>query len=81
MMALSDSWDHKALPSLKPNPWYMDVIFFILYPYLVIKTNYDVNVVPYNHHVMKKNLPITGVKKGAFTEDFDLKEIKKFTKE
>jgi hypothetical protein len=52
----------------------------LLWPYLVVKTNYDVNVVPLNHHVLKKNLPITGIKKGAFSEDFDLAGIKKFTK-
>ena len=80
MMALSDHWDHKQLPSLKANPWYMDLLIFILYPYLIVKTNYDVNIVPKNHHVMKKNLPITGKKNGAFTEDFNLELIKKFTK-
>ena len=60
-------------------PWYVDLMVFILYPYLVIKTNIQVNTVPLNHHVMKKNKPITGVKVGAFSEEFDLDGIKKFT--
>ena len=71
-MAMSDKYDAKNLPNLKPNPWYIDVMIFILYPYLVIKTNIDVNIVKKNHHVLKKNIQVSGNKVGAFTTDFDL---------
>ena len=37
-------------------------------------------MVPVNHHVMKKNLPITGIRKAAFSENFDLIKIKAYTK-
>ena len=79
-MAMSDKYDAKNLPNLKPNPWYIDLMIVVLYPYLVIKTNVDVNIVKRNHHVMKKNIPISGKKTAAFSTDFDLSEIKKFTK-
>ena len=79
-MALSDGYDHTSLPSLKPLSFGKRLMVFLLSPYLIIKGNLDVARKHNNINPIKKDKPLTGNKRGAFSQDFDLSKIKAFCK-
>jgi len=66
-MALSDGYDHTALPALKPLSFGKRLLVFLLSPYLIIKGNIDVARKHNNINFIKKDKPLTGQKKGAFS--------------
>ena len=69
---MSDKYDHTALPALKPLSFGKKLMVFLLSPYLIIKGNLDVARKSNNINFIKKDLPLTGIKRGAFSQDFDL---------
>lgn len=79
-MAMSDGYDHTALPAIKPLSLCKKLMIFLLSPYLVIRGNLDVARKHNNINLIKKDKPLTGNKKGAFSQDFDLASIKQFCK-
>jgi hypothetical protein len=79
-MALSDNYDVSALPALKQLSFAKRVIVFLLSPYLIIKANNDLAKKRDNINSIKKDVPLSGKKRGAFSEDFDLTQIKSFCK-
>ena len=41
-LAMSGDYDSTSLPALKPQPWYLKFVIFILNPLLVTRTNFEV---------------------------------------
>ena len=79
-LAMSGDYDSSNLPSLKPLPWYMNIVIFLLNPFLVSRTNCEVLGLKKNYNSVKKNVALSGDKSGSFTEDLNLAEIKAFCK-
>jgi hypothetical protein len=82
-LSLSNETDPGLLPVLKPLSMKLKVMFAVFRPFLMayavimavllkLSTN-EINPI-------KKGLPISGKKSGAFTLDFDLPKIKAFCK-
>jgi hypothetical protein len=66
-MAMSDGYDHTALPALKPLSLSRKLMIFLLSPYLLIKGNLEVARKYNNINFIKKEKALTGKKKGAFS--------------
>jgi NRPS condensation-like uncharacterized protein len=82
-LALSNENDPGLLPNLKPIPMKMKVMFAILRPFIMaysLIVNLFKALTNKEFNPIKRGLPISGKKAGAFTLDFDLPKIKTFCK-
>ena len=77
-MAMSDNYDATALPSLKPLSFCKQVLLFFLTPYLILMANSALAKKRNNINIIKKDLPLSSKKHGAFSTDFNLPDIKHF---
>ena len=75
-LALSGNYDHNALPGVKPLSLFQNCAVTILYPYLVLKTTIQMLLTFRSFNAIKTSVPMTGIKNGAYSTDFNLEEIK-----
>jgi hypothetical protein len=80
-LAISGHYDSSALPSLKPLPWYKRLTILILTPFLLIRAILSMLTTLKNSNAIKKSIPMTGIRNGAFLMDLDLSKIKAYCKE
>ena len=77
-LSLSDKYDSEALPTLKPLPWDKWLLKTLLYPYLLLKSTFTLLFIPSENNPIKKPVPMSGIKNGAFTCDLDISKMKKY---
>jgi hypothetical protein len=77
---MNNDYDAQNLPGLKPLTWGKKLLLILAWPYMHTKASIKVLCVRKNNNVIKKNLPMTGRKNGAFYKDFDAAQMKLFCK-
>ena len=79
-LALSDNYDASNLPRIVPLHWAFECLMIIMSPLLLLKGTW--NVPAKNVHYFKQNSDaVSGIKKGAFSMDLDISQIKQICKE
>jgi hypothetical protein len=76
LMPGKDGYNPEHLPGLKPMSCMKKMIVWVLYPFLVLKEGLSIALTPKNSNSIKKPIPMTGRKNGAFTIDLDINKIK-----
>jgi NRPS condensation-like uncharacterized protein len=79
-LAISDVWDKNALPALKPMGILKTTLVYTLLPFLVLKSGIEICLQFKDNNIIKKNVPMSGRKNGAYTEDIDLLKLKALAK-
>ena len=64
---MSGEYKVESLPGMKPIPFMKQVILFILSPLLALKEGLNILIKIPTNNAIKKNMPFTGHKNGAFT--------------
>ena len=80
LLGISDEYDAKALPSLKPLGCFKHAIILLLSPFFVLHTLISVQCKKIDRNSITNDHPRTGIKRGGFTRDLSLKQIKEFCK-
>ena len=79
-MCLSGEFDPKQLPGVKPLGFIKNVIITILTPFLAARATLELLLAFRTPTSLNSDQRITGIKRGAYTEDLVLDDIKNFTK-
>lgn len=79
-MAMSDNWDKNALPALKPMGCLKTTLVYTLLPFLVLKSGIQMALQFQDNNCIKKKVPMSGRKNGAYTEEIDLAKVKAVAK-
>lgn len=81
LLSLCGEYDSSALPGMKPLGLCKQLMIYLLYPFLILRSCVVMFSSPADFNCMKRGVPMTGRKHGAFTEDLDLVQIKQFCKQ
>ena len=65
-LALSNVYDMKALPALKPVGFLKQALIYILLPFLILRISLVILFTFKNNNIIKRKQPMTGKKNGAF---------------
>jgi len=79
-MCLSGEFDPKQLPGVKPISFVQNIIITLLTPLLVIRATVELLISFRTPNSINDDKRITGIKKGAFTEDLILDDMKAYCK-
>ena len=79
-LAISDVWDKNSLPALKPMGIIKTILVYTLLPFLILRSGIKIALQFKDNNVIKKRMPMSGRKNGAYTEDIDLVRIKAVAK-
>jgi hypothetical protein len=80
MLAVSGEFSTDALPGMKPLPLWKKILIFLSYPWITAKAALGFIFLWKDSNAIKKGLPMTGKKNGAFTCDIDINQIKAYSK-
>ena len=82
LLSLSDQFDGKDLPGLKPLSFLKKLAIEIQMPFRMLASAFKVFVSWHNPapNVMKRGQKLSGIKKAAFKEYIDLEQFKKYAK-
>jgi NRPS condensation-like uncharacterized protein len=73
-------FDTSALPGLKPLSFFKKLLIKLLYPILLLTQSLKILLTFADHNAIKKRMPMSGRKKGAFTTDLNLNRMKEYCK-
>ena len=73
-------FDGSSLPGMKPLSSFKKFMIMLLSPFLILQATYDILSANSSYNAVKKNMPMTNRKNGAYTQDLDLKQFKEICK-
>jgi len=80
-LAMQDKeYDPKELPAMKPIGCFKQSMLYILSPFLIIRETVDILTTFRSHNAVKKNVPMTGRKNGAYSMEIKINDIKALAK-
>lgn len=79
-LAMSGEYTSSSLPGMKPLPFLKQLLIYLLSPIIIVQATIDILSKQGTFNAIKKNMPFTGRKNGAFSNDLNLAEIKEYTK-
>jgi len=79
-MCLSDSYDAKMLPSMRPIGFIKNFLIHLISPVLTIQTILETGGMGRDKNCINNGKPISGVKTGGFSYDLNIAEIKAYCK-
>jgi len=79
-LCLSGEFDPKVLPGVKPLGFVKDMIITLLTPFLTARATLEILLTTRIPNALSGTKQMTGNKRGAFTEDLVLDDIKTFCK-
>ena len=79
-LAMSGEYTSSSLPGMKPLPFLKQLLIYLLSPIIIFQATIDILSKQGTFNAIKKNMPFTGRKNGAFSNDLNLAEIKEYTK-
>jgi len=79
-LCLSGEFDPKTLPGVKPLGLIKDIIITILSPFLALRASIELLTTFRAPNSISGDKAMTGIKRGAFTEDLNFDDLKTFCK-
>lgn len=79
-LCLSGDFDPNSLPGVKPLGLVKDIIITLLYPFLAARAGFEILTTFRKPNSINSDQKMTGKKRGAFTEDLNLDDMKTFCK-
>jgi hypothetical protein len=73
-------FDPTELPTLPPLGICKRILLWVLSPFLILQATYDILSAQKHYCAVKKDVPMTNKKNGAYTQDLNLAEMKAMCK-
>ena len=81
MAALTENYSPKLLPSMRPIPLVMQIVLWMILPFAYFVLAYRQLSPPSDENpIHQSTMKMSGVKRGCFSQDYSLEELKRFAK-
>ena len=80
LLSVSDDYDMRSLPALKPLPFWKQLFVNLAFPFITPPQCFKILTKVKDTNAIQKNQEPSGVKRGAFARDLDISKVKEYAK-